>query len=80
MTENEFRELLVNTVKACGEELIERADDFVGDCDHVCDFNISIHFPISGPKFEGVPTITVTREHCSTKSIDVIMDSLWKGE
>lgn len=75
MTQNEFRELLVKTVKACGEELIERAEDLVGDADHVCGFDISIHFPTDGYRFDGCPSIQVTREHCSNKAIDVIMKS-----
>lgn len=76
MTENEFRELLVNTVKACGEELIDRAEDLVGEGSHICSFNISINFPIDGPRLDGCPTFEITREHYSPKVIDVIVESI----
>lgn len=75
MTENDFRELLVKTVKACGEDLIENAEDIVGDADHICSFDIHIHFPVDGLRFDGCPTYEVVREHCSKKAIDVIMKS-----
>ena len=73
MTENDFRELLVKTVKACGEDLIENADDIVGDADHICSFDIRIHFPINGRGLDGVATYEITREHCSKKAIDILM-------
>lgn len=76
MTQTEFQELLVKTVQACGEELIERAEDLVGDGELlVSNFDISIHFPVDGYRFDGCPTIEVTREHCSKKAVDVIMQS-----
>ena len=73
MSPEDFRELLVKTVKACGEDIIEHADDLVGEHDHICSFDIRIHFPIDGHRFDGCPTYEITREHCSMKSVDVLM-------
>lgn len=73
MTQKEYRETLVEMVKACGEEIVERADDLVGECDHMTDFGIRIIFPTDGYRFDGVPTIEVTRELCSKKATDVLI-------
>ena len=73
MTREEYKETLVAMVKACGEELIERAEDLVGECDGMTDFDIHICFPTSNYSFDGVPTIEVTRELCSKKATDVLI-------
>lgn len=73
MTQEEYKETLVAMVKACGEELIERAEDLVGECDHMTDFGIRIYFPISNYNFDGVPSIEVVRELCAKKATDVLV-------
>lgn len=76
MTQTEYKETLVGMVKACGEELIERAEDLVGEADLMTVFNLYISFPTDGRIFTGVPTIEVTREYQSEKAIKVLVDSL----
>lgn len=53
-----YREYLKGLVKAAGKELIERADDLVGNGDLISSFDIWINFPQGS-----VPTIEVQREH-----------------
>ena len=74
MKSEEFRELLVEMVKSSGRELIDRAEDLVGNGDLINDFDIRISFPTDGRMFTGVPTIEVTKTHISKKSHDVLME------
>ena len=76
MTQTEFKETLVNMVKACGEELIDRAEDLVGDGEMLTDFSIYINFPVSVCRFDGVPTIDVNKSYQPTKTTKVLLDSL----
>lgn len=54
----EKRKRLIREVKDCGQDLINRPEDFIGSTDTMTDFNINIHFSISG---DTLPEITVTR-------------------
>lgn len=74
MESKEFRKLLAEMVKACGQELIDRADDLVGEGDLMCDFSIWLRFPTDGRMMTGVPTIEVTREHISKNAYDIIRE------
>ena len=74
MKSEEFRELLVEMVKSSGQELIDRAEDLVGNGDLISDFGIRVSFPTDGIMFTGVPTIEVTRSHISKKSYGVLME------
>lgn len=74
MVSEEFRKLLVNMVKASGQELIDRAEDLVGDGDLISGFDIWLRFPVDGNMMTGVPTIEVTRTHIAKKSCDVFFD------
>ena len=76
MTPVEFRETLVKMVKGFGEELIERAEDLVGNGELLSSFDIYIQFPIGHGAFDGTPTIEVTREYCSRKATDVLIESM----
>ena len=69
-----FRELLVEMVKSSGRELIDRAEDLVGNNDLISDFSIRIDFPTDGRMFIGCPTIEVTRSHISKNSYGVLME------
>ena len=79
MTPVEFRETLVKMIKACGEELIERAEDLVGDDESFVSFDISINFPVDGYRFDGIPTIEVNKSLCSMKAAKILID-VYKGE
>lgn len=59
-TLQEQRKRLIREVKDCGQELINRPEDYIGSTDTMTDFNINIHLSISG---DTLPEITVTREY-----------------
>lgn len=69
----QFRSLLVKMVKAAGQEMIDRAEDLVGNGDLISDFDIWVRFPTDGRTIDGCPTIEVTRSHCSKKCMDVLI-------
>lgn len=69
----DLRKQLVEMVKAAGLEMIDRAEDLVGNAYLLSDFDICVHFPIDGRMFTGVPTIDVTRSHASKKCLDVLI-------
>lgn len=63
-----YRQHLIELIKASGQEVIDRAEDLVGNGELITDFDIWLRFPQGGE----YPTIEVTREHISKKVIDVI--------
>lgn len=69
-----FRDTLVEMVKAAGQEVIDRAEDLVGNGDLITDFDIWLRFPMDGRIMTGCPTIEVTRSHVSKKSCDVLFE------
>lgn len=62
-----YRQKLIELVKAAGQDVIDRAEDLVGNGDLVCDFDIWLRFPQNG-----VPTIELTRSYLSKNSINII--------
>ena len=66
----EFRALLKEMVKAAGQEIIDRADYFVG-CG---DFEIKIIFSTDGRMFDSVPVIEVRSSYISKNSYDAMCD------
>jgi len=79
MNKEKFRALLIKTIKAAGQELIDKAEDLVKDCDLIKDFNIWVQFPIKGYKFDGVPTIKISESHYIKRCID-IFEEVWQDE
>ena len=63
----DYREKLTAMVKAAGQEVIDRAEDLVGNGDLITDFNIWLRFPQNE-----LPTIEVSREHIVKRSIDFL--------
>lgn len=61
-----FREELTSLVKASGQEVIDRAEDLVGNGDLISDFEIRLVFPI-----DEFPTIKVVRQHLIKNVKDV---------
>lgn len=57
------RTRLVEEVKAIGQEIIDRAEDIVGEGDLIRDLTLMASFS-SGPEVQ-VPTLEITREHYS---------------
>lgn len=66
-----FREQLVDIVKAAGQEVIDRAEELVGQGDLMTDFDIWLRFPLDGLTFTGCPTIEVTKSYINKKAFDV---------
>ena len=60
---------LIEMVKAAGQEVIDRAEDLVGQGDFIEDFDIWLRFPNDNT----VPSIEVTRSHTSKNCYEVIL-------
>ena len=71
---NKFREKLADLVRASGQELIDRADEIVGDPTLVSGFNIYIDFGLYEGRLETVPKITVNHEYISQNVIKVLSE------
>lgn len=71
MSNEEFREKLVASVKALGKTVVENAEDFVGNDDFITDINILLKFPIGE-----IPEITITRSHGSKEYIKIINEKI----
>jgi len=67
-----FREQLVDVVKAAGQEVIDRAEELVGQGELMTDFDIWLRFPLDGRMFTACPTIEVTKSYVNKKSCDVM--------
>ena len=67
MTGEEFRKQLVELVKASGQEVIDRAEDLVGEGDALSGFDIWLRFPS-----DSISTIEVTKPYCSKNAITVL--------
>ncbi len=58
---NNFRDELVERIKAAGQDLVDRADSFVAkDMKYICDFNININFSHDGPINISIVTDTIS--------------------
>lgn len=65
-----YKPFLTQLVKSAGQEVINRADDIVGEQMGICDLSICIRF-----SQDSIPTLEITREHICKESIKV-----WEGE
>ena len=63
----EYRPFLVKLVKAMGQEVINRAEDIVGNGDLISDLTLWLRFPQ-----DGYPTLEINREYLSHETIKVI--------
>ena len=71
---NNFREQLVDMVKAAGQEVVDRAEELVGQGELMTDFDIWLRFPLDGRMFTGCPTIEVKKSYVNKKSCDVMFE------
>lgn len=62
-----YREQLVRMVKAAAKDMMERAEDLVGEGDLISSFSIWFSFPQGGL----LPTIEVHREHISKNAWEI---------
>ena len=74
MNNDEFRAKLAELVRASGQELIDRADEIVGDTTLITGFDISIVFGFYEGRLEEVPKITVNHEYISRNAIKVLSE------
>lgn len=65
-----YREQLIKLVKASGQEVIDRAEDLVGDGELMTEFTIQLLFPR-----DEAPTISTTREYVSKKAMEVLIEN-----
>lgn len=64
---DDYKPFLIQLVKSAGQEVINRAEDIVGEQMGICDLSICLRF-----SQDGIPTLEVTREHVCKESIKVM--------
>lgn len=74
MANDAFRAELIELVKASGQELIDRADEIVGDTTLISDFDISIDFGLNEGRLDACPRITVNHEYVARNTIKVLFE------
>lgn len=67
---SEVKQKLTALVRACGTEIINQAEDIVGDCDAVTDLSIWVR--VTG---NDVPTIEVSKERVCKQAIKVLYEN-----
>ena len=78
MNGEEFRKKLVELVKASGQEVIDRAEELVGEGELITDFDIWLRFPLGETSIvTSIPTIEVSKSYVSRNSFNVLAN---KGE
>lgn len=74
----DFKNTLIAMVKGAGQDLIDRAEELVGDDELMTGFDIHINFGMYGGLFEEGPTIEVSKNYLAKKSFDVFVASFEK--
>lgn len=75
---DDFRTCVVKMVKASGQEIIDKAEELVGNGERMTNLEIRIKIVKDGQLFGAdYPDIEVTRGYVSSKAIDVIQDRYW---
>lgn len=62
-----YRLYLIELVKVMGQEVINRAEQIVGDGDLITDLSLWIRFPQ-----DGYPTLEINREHASHEAVRIM--------
>ena len=62
------RESQIANVKALGQEVIDRAEDIVGEGSQITDLDVWLHFPQGD-----MPSLEITRSHLSRRYIDDLL-------
>lgn len=65
------KEILMNMVKGAGQELIDRAEDFVGDTLWMTDMDIFINIPVN---LNEIPSISVDKKYTPKVMIDALIE------
>lgn len=75
MTSEDFRKQLVELVKASGQEVIDRAEDLVGEGDALSEFDIRLRFSLGRTSIvDSCPMIEVSKSYCSKNAITVLIN------
>lgn len=61
------RKRLIQELKDCGQDLVDRAEDFIGDAVCMTDIYIDVRLSVAGGE---APTITVSREYYPKPMMD----------
>ena len=61
------REKRIEQLKACGQTIIDRAEDIIGDYDGAIHYTVTIDIP-----FHEAPAITTEKQFISQKVIDAL--------
>ena len=64
-----FKERMVEMVKATGQELIDRAEELVGEGEAMIDFDIWLNFPFENGVIS-CPEIQVNQKYINLKGLD----------
>ena len=75
---NNYKSILTDMVKAAGRDLINRAEELVGDGENLDRFDISIDFGIHGGQFDSCPRIEVSKSYQSKECFDSLVVSFNK--
>lgn len=65
------KKILVNMVKGAGQELIDRAEDFVGDTLWMTDLDIFISIPVN---LGDIPSISVDKKYTPKVMIEALTE------
>lgn len=65
------KEILINMVKGAGQELIDRAEDFVGDTLWMTDMDIFINIPVN---LDEVPSISVGKKYTPKSMFEALTE------
>lgn len=63
----EYNKLLIELVKQSGQEIIDRAEELVGESELIADFHIYLNFPQ-----DSVPTIEAVKSVVNRKAYKVM--------
>ena len=77
LTGEQYREFLIEAVKAAGQMMIDNAEDVVGHIDLMTD--LSINFEFSKEDRGGIPEMTIIKSHLpSIEVMDGLLDTRYK--
>lgn len=65
------KEILINMIKGAGQELIDRAEDFVGDTLWMTDMDIFISIPVA---LNEIPTISVDKKYTPKSMFEALTE------
>lgn len=75
---NNYKATMIDMVKAAGQDLINRAEELVGDGENLDNFDIRIDFGISGGQMTSCPRIEVYKSYQSKECFNSLITSFNK--